>query len=74
MTISLEHKTLFKPKEVAIRFFGNFNDTNRKKIYRWIQQGKIKVVKDNRNYYIPKNEIEKVEAHLDAVIDSKVGS
>ena len=71
---SLDHKTLFKPKEVALRFFGNFNDTNRKKIYRWMHNGVIRTLKDGNRFYIPKAEIERIEAHLDASNDVKVGS
>ena len=74
MTASLEHKTLFRPKEVAIRFFGNCNDTNRKKIYRWINNGVIKTIGDGGRLYIPRAEIERIEAHLDASNDVKVGS
>ena len=71
---SLDHKTLFRPKEVAIRFFGNFDDTNRKKIYRWIHNGVIKTIADGGRLYIPRAEIERIEAHLDASNDVKVGS
>ena len=61
MMVSLEGRSLFRPKEVAIRLFGDFGDTNRKRIYRWIETGMIKAIKDSRVYFIPKSEIERIE-------------
>jgi len=62
---SLEGRSLLRPKEVAIRLFGDFGDTNRKRIYRWIQTGKIKSIKDSRVYFIPKSEILRIESEMD---------
>ena len=54
MMLSLEGKSLFRPKEVAIRLFGDFRDANRRRIYRWIHEKKIKTIKDSNKYFIPK--------------------
>tara|TARA_Y100001938_G_C7898728_1_gene333511 strand:- start:353 stop:556 length:204 start_codon:yes stop_codon:yes gene_type:complete len=62
---SLEGRTLLRPKEVAIRLFGDFGDTNRKRIYRWIHNKKIKSIKDNRVYFIPKSEIHRIESEME---------
>ena len=63
--VSLEGRSLLRPKEVAIRLFGDFGDTNRKRIYRWIQTGKIKSIKDSRVYFIPKSEILRIESEME---------
>tara|TARA_B100001057_G_C22488109_1_gene809102 strand:+ start:82 stop:351 length:270 start_codon:yes stop_codon:yes gene_type:complete len=65
--VSLEGRTLLRPKEVAIRLFGDFGDTNRKRIYRWIETGMIKALKDSRIYFIPRSEIERIEKQLNPV-------
>ena len=65
MMVSLEGRSLFRPKEVAIRLFGDFGDVNRKRIYRWIRTGKIKSIKDSRVYFIPKNEILRIESEME---------
>ena len=63
--VSLEGRTLFRPKEVAIRLFGDYGDCNRKRIYRWIHTGVIKSIKDSRVYFIPKSEILRIESEMD---------
>lgn len=65
MMLSLEGKSLFRPKEVAIRLFGDFRDANRRRIYRWIHEKKIKTIKDSNKYFIPKEEILRIESAMD---------
>ena len=68
-------KNLPIPFETPLLVLYDFaNDTNRKKIYRWMHNGVIRTIKDGNRFYIPKAEIERIEAHLDASNDVKVGS
>ena len=47
------------PKQTAIILWGSWNDTTRKRIYRWITSGKLKAEKDGKRYWIPHKEIMK---------------
>jgi len=48
-------------REAAIALFGRYTPGTRDRVYRFIDNGIIKAVKDGRKYYIPRVEIERYE-------------
>ena len=39
--------------------WGHWNDTTRKRIYRWIHNGNLEALRDGKSYWIPHKEITK---------------
>jgi len=52
-------KPLNTPKDTAVMLWGHWNDTTRKRIYRWIHNGNLKALRDGKSYWIPHKEITK---------------
>ena len=52
-------KPLNTPKETAVMLGGNWNDSTRKRIYRWIHNGNLTALRDGKSYWIPHKEITK---------------
>ena len=50
-------KPLVDPKSAAIYLWGSWDPTTRKRIYRWIETGKIQSIKDGRRYWVPRAEL-----------------
>jgi len=51
---------LFKPKQVAIFLWHEWNSTTRKRVYRWIKNKNLESVKDGKHFYIPLASIRKL--------------
>lgn len=47
-------KPLVTAETAAIYLWGEWNDSTRKRIYKWIKEGKIETIKDGRRYWIPR--------------------
>tara|TARA_R100001594_G_scaffold28049_2_gene53201 strand:+ start:772 stop:1023 length:252 start_codon:yes stop_codon:yes gene_type:complete len=63
------------PKQTAIILWGSWNDTTRKRIYRWITSGKLKAEKDGKRYWIPHKEIMKyISNEENAVTEAEIPS
>ena len=65
-------KPLNTPKDTAVMLWGHWNDTTRKRIYRWIHNGNLKALRDGKSYWIPHKDITTVLRHeecdeLDAI-------
>ena len=52
-------KVLFTVKETAILLFGHHSPATQKRVYRFIETGKLHVVKDGRKNWISKSELSK---------------
>jgi len=52
-------KPLNTPKDTAVMLWGHWNDTTRKRIYRWIHNGNLEALRDGKSYWIPHKEITK---------------
>ena len=53
------NKLLLSPKEAAIKLWGVYDSTTRKRMYRFLEQGTIKAEKDGSRYWIPAREIDR---------------
>ena len=53
----LDLKPLVAPKDAAVYLWGKWDPTTRKRIYRWIESGKINSIRDGRRYWVPRAEL-----------------
>ncbi len=53
----LDLKPLVTPKDAAIYLWGSWDPTTRKRIYRWVESGKINSIRDGRRYWIPREQL-----------------
>lgn len=54
-------KPLVSAKDAAIYLWGEWNDTTRKRIYRWIDDKQIRTIQDGRRYWIPRAELSRFD-------------
>jgi hypothetical protein len=47
-------------REAAVALFGRYNAGSRDRVYRFIERGIIKGVRDGRKWWIPQGEIERM--------------
>ena len=59
----LDLKPLVAPKDAALYLWGEWNPTTRKRIYRWIESGKINSIRDGRRYWWPRAELTQFDEH-----------
>jgi len=59
-------QALLPLSEACVLLLGQYNDNERRRVKRWIEQGIIQAVQDGAKFYIPRAEINRLAGGQDA--------
>tara|TARA_R100000234_G_scaffold1165_2_gene1019 strand:- start:5388 stop:5624 length:237 start_codon:yes stop_codon:yes gene_type:complete len=54
------NKILFSPEEVAKILWGDWNNTTRKRVYKFLKEEKILGIKNGSTWWVSKSELQKL--------------
>jgi hypothetical protein len=56
----MARQALLPLSEACVLLLGQYNDNERRRVKRWIEQGVIQAVQDGSKFYIPRAEINRL--------------
>tara|TARA_Y100001937_G_C6949476_1_gene253991 strand:+ start:391 stop:615 length:225 start_codon:yes stop_codon:yes gene_type:complete len=56
----MARQALLPLSEACVLLLGQYNENERRRVKRWIEQGVIQAVKDGARFYIPRAEINRL--------------
>tara|TARA_R100001129_G_scaffold147316_1_gene108752 strand:+ start:2670 stop:2894 length:225 start_codon:yes stop_codon:yes gene_type:complete len=56
----MARQALLPLSEACVLLLGQYNENERRRVKRWIEQGVIQAVKDGAKFYIPRAEIKRL--------------
>jgi len=62
----MARQALLPLSEACVLLLGQYNDNERRRVKRWIEQGIIQAVQDGSKFYIPRAEINRLAGGQDA--------
>ena len=62
----MARQALLPLSEACVLLLGQYNDNERRRVKRWIEQGSIQAVQDGSKFYIPRAEINRLSGGQNA--------